>query len=100
MPSTAPATKPTSPPESSGAWSGSWQSTATTVDDPDTRTARHDLAYWWGEAGDAAGAATAFAELLVDQLRVLGPDHPATLVTNGYFARWLGQADGVSGGVR
>ncbi|MFI9771950.1 hypothetical protein ACIHJG_34565 [Streptomyces sp. NPDC052415] len=69
-------------------------------DDPDTLTARHDLADWRGEAGDAAGAATAFAELLVDQLRMLGPDYPATLVSNDYFARWRGQADCASGGVQ
>ncbi|MFE2534706.1 SAV_2336 N-terminal domain-related protein, partial [Streptomyces sp. NPDC059371] len=47
-------------------------------DRPDTLTARANLAFWWGEAGDPAGAVDSFAELLVDQLRVLGPDHPDT----------------------
>ncbi|MEU4359758.1 tetratricopeptide repeat protein [Streptomyces virginiae] len=59
-------------------------------DHPDTLTARHDLAYWRGAAGDAAGAATATAELLADRLRVLGPDHPATLSTRHDLALWRG----------
>ncbi|MFE9112265.1 tetratricopeptide repeat protein [Streptomyces collinus] len=59
-------------------------------DHPDTLTARHDLAYWRGAAGDAAGAATAFAELLADRLRVLGPDHPDTLSTRHDLALWRG----------
>ena len=33
-------------------------------DHPDTLAARHNLAFWRGEAGDAAGSANAFAELL------------------------------------
>lgn len=53
-----------------------------------------------GRAGDAAGAATAFAELLADRLRVLGTDHPDTRITRDYLAHWRGQADGASGGVR
>lgn len=44
----------------------------------DTLAARHDLAYWRGEAGDAAGAVAAFAGLLADRTRVLGPDHVRT----------------------
>ncbi|MFI0203810.1 MULTISPECIES: tetratricopeptide repeat protein [Streptomyces] len=59
-------------------------------DHPATLTARHDMAYWRGAAGDAAGAATAFAELLADRLRVLGPDHPATLGTRHDLALWRG----------
>jgi hypothetical protein len=42
-------------------------------DHPDTLITRGNLAYWQGEAGDIAGAATASQELLTDQLRVLGP---------------------------
>ncbi|WP_232839009.1 NB-ARC domain-containing protein [Streptomyces triticisoli] len=45
------------------------------TDHPDTLTARGSLAIWRGEAGDAAGAAQAFADLLEDMVRVLGPDH-------------------------
>ncbi len=34
------------------------------------------------------GAARAFAELLNDQVRVLGPDHPDTLTTRHDLAFW------------
>lgn len=44
------------------------------------------------EAGGAVGAAEAFAELLTDRLRVLGPDHPDTLTTRSNLARWRGEA--------
>ncbi|MFC5645609.1 tetratricopeptide repeat protein, partial [Kitasatospora cinereorecta] len=47
-------------------------------DHPDTLTARSNLAWWRGEAGDAAGAAAAYDQLLPDLERVLGPDHPDT----------------------
>ena len=57
-------------------------------DHPDTLTARHDLAWWRHQTGDAAGAATALTELLDDQLRVLGPDHPDTLTTRHNLAAW------------
>jgi hypothetical protein len=55
---------------------------------PDQRPARNLLARWRGEAGDATGAATAYAELLTDRLRVLGPDHPRTLTTRQELAHW------------
>jgi hypothetical protein len=45
-----------------------------------------------GEAGDPAGAATAFGQLLSDRLRVLGPNHPDTLTTRHNLAHWRGQA--------
>jgi hypothetical protein len=53
-------------------------------DHPYTLTARHELAWWRGEAGDPAGAATAFAELLTDRLRVLGPDHHGWTCHHGW----------------
>ncbi|MFF9089879.1 tetratricopeptide repeat protein [Streptomyces sp. NPDC014991] len=56
-----------------------------------TLITRHNLAYWRGEAGDAAGAAAAFAELLEEMLRVLGPDHPSTLSTRHNLAYWRGR---------
>jgi hypothetical protein len=59
-------------------------------DHPHTLTTRSNLASWLGEAGDPAGAATAYAELLTDQLRVLGPDHPDTL-TRGNLAYCRGK---------
>jgi len=57
-------------------------------DHPDTLTARNNLAYWQGAAGNLVGAATAFEELLADYLRVLGPDHPDTLTARHNLANW------------
>jgi hypothetical protein len=68
-------------------------------DHPHTLATRHDLAYWRGAAGDAAGAAAAFEELLADRLRVLGPDHPYTLTTRhnlAYMRRQAGDAAGAA----
>jgi hypothetical protein len=59
---------------------------------PDTLSTRGNLAHWRGEAGDPAGAATAFDQLFTDYLRVLGPDHPDTLNTRDNLAHWRGQA--------
>ena len=55
-------------------------------DNPDTLTARANLARWLGEAGQPAQAAEQFRDLLGDFLRVLGPDHPDTLTTRGNLA--------------
>ena len=44
-----------------------------------------------GEGGDPAGAAGAYEELLADQLRVLGPDHPDTLRTQIFLPYWRGR---------
>ncbi|GAA2286034.1 FxSxx-COOH system tetratricopeptide repeat protein [Glycomyces scopariae] len=63
----------------------------------DTLATRGNLATWQGEAGDAAGAAAAFAELLTDSLRVLGPDHPDALTTRGNLAGWRGRAGDAAG---
>ncbi|MEV7146711.1 tetratricopeptide repeat protein, partial [Streptomyces sp. NPDC093084] len=62
-----------------------------------TLTTRSNLARWRGHAGDPAGAATAFSELLNDYLRVLGPDHPDTLTTRSDLARWRGHAGDPAG---
>ncbi|EST23038.1 hypothetical protein M877_28375 [Streptomyces niveus NCIMB 11891] len=45
-----------------------------------------------GESGDAAGAADAYAKLLVDRERVLGPDHPDTLHARDWHAFCTGEA--------
>lgn len=45
------------------------------------RGCRTGLAHWRFQAGDPADAADAYEHLLVDFMRVLGPDHPDTLTT-------------------
>ncbi|MET9088059.1 tetratricopeptide repeat protein, partial [Streptomyces sp. NPDC004237] len=67
------------------------------ADAPDTLAARQNLAYWRGQAGDPAGAATAFAELLPHMARVLGNDHPSVLGTQGELARQRGEAGDAAG---
>ena len=41
---------------------------------------------------DSAKALRLFRELLPDQERVLGPDHPYTLTTRHNIATWTGQS--------
>jgi hypothetical protein len=43
-------------------------------------------------AGDVAGAATAFRELLADTARVHGLDHPDTVTTRNHLVYWQGKA--------
>jgi uncharacterized protein DUF4062/tetratricopeptide repeat protein len=64
---------------------------------PDTLSARHELAYWTGAAGDAAGARDQFAALLPIRERVLGPDHPSTFITRNMRARFTGEAGDAAG---
>ncbi|MFC8294358.1 tetratricopeptide repeat protein, partial [Streptomyces sp. NPDC057254] len=66
-------------------------------DHSDTLAARSNLARWRGEAGDAQGAADAYAELLNDQLHILGLDHPDTLTTRNNLASWRGTAGDAQG---
>ena len=66
-------------------------------DHRNTLAARESLAALQGEAGDSAGAAAAYEELLADTLRVLGPDHPDTLSARHYLAHWRGQAGDAAG---
>ena len=65
---------------------------------PNTLTARHNLAYWTGQAGDAAGARDQLAALLPIRERVLGPEHPQTLTTRHNLAYWTGQAGDTDSG--
>jgi hypothetical protein len=44
------------------------------------------IARWTGESGDPARALRLFQELLADQVRALGPDHPDTLDTRNIIA--------------
>ena len=60
---------------------------------PDTLAARHELARWTGEAGDAAGARDQFAALLPVRERVLGAEHPDTLTDRTDLAYWIRQAE-------
>ena len=61
-------------------------------DHPDTRIAHDHLAYWTGEAGDAAGARDQYAALLAVSERVRGPEHRHTLTVRSHLARWTGEA--------
>jgi hypothetical protein len=59
---------------------------------PSTLAARANLAYWIGEAGDAAAARDQFAALLPVRERVLGAEHPETLIVRNNLAYWTGEA--------
>jgi len=59
---------------------------------PETLLARHNVAFWTGEAGDAREALRLFQALLPDQERVLGVDHPDTLTTRNNIAWLTGEA--------
>jgi len=61
-------------------------------DHPDTLATRRNLAYWTGEAGDAAGARDQFAALLPLCERVLGPENWLTLTVHRELARCTGRA--------
>ena len=62
-----------------------------------TLAARSNLAYWTGQAGDAAGARDQFAALLPIQEQVLGREHPDTLGTRGKLAGFTGGAGNRAG---
>ena len=64
---------------------------------PDTLAVRANLAYWTGQAGDAAGARDQFAALLPIRNRVQGSDHPETLAARHNLAYWTGQAGDAAG---
>ena len=64
---------------------------------PGTLFARDHLAYYTGEAGDAAGARDQFAALLPIQERVHGAEHPDTLAARNDLARWTGEAGDAAG---
>ncbi|MFE0156874.1 tetratricopeptide repeat protein, partial [Nonomuraea sp. NPDC059007] len=53
---------------------------------PETLTARAHLAYWTGEAGDAAAARALLADLLPIRERVSGPEHPETLTARAHLS--------------
>ena len=61
-------------------------------DDPRTLRARHYLAMFRGETGNAAKAAAAFEELVNDRIQAMGPDHPDTLDSQSELGRWHAMA--------
>lgn len=63
-------------------------------------TSRGNVASFRGEAGDAAGAAEEFADLVEHMVRVLGEDHPHTLTVRGNVARWRGETGDAAGAAR
>lgn len=62
------------------------------LDAPETLEARGSLAWWTGEAGDAAGARDLAAAWAADTARVCGPDDPEVLGARGEHAHWTGEA--------
>ncbi len=64
---------------------------------PSTLTARHEFAYWTGEAGDAAGARDQFAALVPVLEWVLGREHRDTLSARHQLARWTGETGDPAG---
>ena len=64
---------------------------------PDTLAVRVILAWWTGEAGDAAGARDQFAALLPVRERVSGAEHPDTLTARAGLASWTGDAGDADG---
>jgi len=64
---------------------------------PATLDARHNLAYWTGEAGDAPGARDQFAALLLIREQVQGSEYFGTLTCRNQLARWTGEAGDAPG---
>ena len=64
---------------------------------PDTLTARNNVAFWTGLAGDPAVARDQLAALLPVRERVSGPEHPDTLIVRADLARWTGEAGNAAG---
>ena len=64
---------------------------------PATLAARHRLAHWTGDAGDAAGARDQYTALLHVFERVVGAEHPDTLTARGNLAHWTGEAGNAAG---
>ncbi|MEU9837099.1 tetratricopeptide repeat protein, partial [Streptosporangium sp. NPDC048047] len=61
-------------------------------EDPNTLTARSNLARWTGKAGDAVTARDRYATLLPTYERTLGGEHPGTLSVRHDLAVWTGEA--------
>jgi hypothetical protein len=59
----------------------------------ETLITRANLAVWRGRAGDPVAAATALAELLVDERRLLGAGHPEVVKSESNLAYWRERAN-------
>jgi hypothetical protein len=55
------------------------------MDRQGTLGTRHNIALWTGETGDSREALRLFQDLLPDQERVLGEDHPDTETTRAWI---------------
>ena len=73
----------TSTPRCCRSASGSWAPSTPTRSPPAA-----NLAYWTGEAGDAAGARDQYAALLPVCERVSGAEHRDTLAVRASLAHW------------
>lgn len=62
------------------------------TDPADRLAARHHLAHYQGQAGDAPGAARDLEELLAARVALLGAEHPGTLASRNELAYWLVQS--------
>ncbi|MGJ5753367.1 hypothetical protein FB563_1500 [Streptomyces puniciscabiei] len=67
---------------------------------PDTLSARHQLAFFTGEAGDTHAAEAAFRALVVDTTATLGPTHTDTLAARHQQAYFTGEAGNTRTAVR
>jgi tetratricopeptide repeat protein len=63
----------------------------------ETLNVRSNLAFWTGEAGDAAGARDQLAELLPVVKEALGEQHPDTLAVQRQLDHWISKATGRGG---
>ncbi|GAB3236504.1 hypothetical protein GCM10027447_34930 [Glycomyces halotolerans] len=61
-------------------------------DHPQTLMTRYNLAFWRGQAGDAATAATDLKALEDDTVRILGSGHPLVQAARDGLEYWQERA--------
>ncbi|MGI5365148.1 tetratricopeptide repeat protein [Streptomyces iakyrus] len=64
---------------------------------PNSLTARNNLAFSLGQAGNPSAAAAEYSALIEDMGRTLGPEHPEVLSQRGQLAHWRGEAGDTAG---
>ncbi|NUP52933.1 MAG: tetratricopeptide repeat protein [Catenulispora sp.] len=62
-------------------------------DSEEALDARHRVAAWTGETGNATAARDQIVDLLLIEERILGPEHPSTLTTRHDLAYWTGRVE-------